>query len=72
MIDRTEADGMFLPTTHKRLGELYEAKGERDRALEHYRAFSALWKDADPGLQPQVTDAKLRVAALTRGTDSRR
>ena len=70
--DRTEVDGVFLPSVHKRLGELYEAKGERERALSHYRAFTALWKDADPGLQPQVTDARLRVAALTRGSDTRR
>jgi hypothetical protein len=42
---------------HKRLGELYEAKGQRDKALQHYRSFLALWKDADPELQPKVTDA---------------
>ena len=62
----------FLPAIHKRLGELYEAKGQRDKALAHYRMFIDLWKDADPELQPKVTDAKQRVAALTRGTDVRR
>jgi len=72
LLDRTDVDGAFLPTVHKRLGELYEARGARDKALTHYRAFTALWKDADPGLQPQVTDARLRVAALTRGSDTRR
>ncbi|MFL5620109.1 MAG: protein kinase domain-containing protein [Gemmatimonadaceae bacterium] len=69
--DRTEVDGLFLAGVHKRLGELYEAKGQRDRALQHYRAFIELWKDADPVLQPKVTDAKQRVAALTRGSDTR-
>jgi len=68
--DRTGADAAFLPAVHKRLGELYEAKGQRDKALSHYRTFIDLWKDADPELQPKVTDAKQRVAALTKGPDS--
>jgi eukaryotic-like serine/threonine-protein kinase len=71
-LDRAETDGAFLPAVHKRLGELYEAKGQREKALEHYRAFIALWKDADPVLQPKVTDARQRVAALARGTDARK
>ncbi len=69
-LERTSADAMFLPAVHKRLGELYEAKGQHDKALSHYRAFIDLWKDADPELQPKVTDAKQRVAALTKGPDS--
>jgi tetratricopeptide (TPR) repeat protein len=71
-MDRTGVDGAFLPGVHKRLGELYEAKGQRDKALQHYRIFIGLWKNADPELQPKVTDARQRVAALTRGTDTRR
>jgi tetratricopeptide (TPR) repeat protein len=71
-MDRNEVDGVFLPVVHQRLGELYEAKGARERALAHYRLFLELWKDADPELQPRVTDARQRVAALTRGTDVRR
>ena len=71
VLERSEYDGFYLPTVHKRLGELYEAKAQRDKALSHYRVFIDLWKDADPELQPQVTDARQRVAALTRGTDVR-
>jgi tetratricopeptide (TPR) repeat protein len=71
-LERTGTDAAFLPAVHKRLGELYEAKGQREKALSHYRTFLDLWKDADPELQPKVTDAKQRVAALTRGTDTRR
>jgi len=70
--DRLELDGHFLAAVEQRLGELYEAKGQRDKALAHYRRFIDLWKNADPVLQPRVTDAKLRVAALTKGTDVRR
>jgi eukaryotic-like serine/threonine-protein kinase len=72
VLERTAVDASFLAGVHKRLGELYEAKGQRDRALAHYRTFLDLWKDADSELQPKVTDAKQRVAALTRGTDARR
>jgi len=68
--DRRVPDALFVPAVHKRLGELYEAKGQRDKALSHYRAFIDLWKDADPELQPKVTDARQRVAALTKGPDS--
>ena len=71
-MDRAETDAFFLPAVHKRLGELYDTRGQRDPALRHYRAFIDLWKDADPELQPRVTDARQRVAALTSGTDVRR
>jgi tetratricopeptide (TPR) repeat protein len=72
LLERIDADAVYLPGVHKRLGELYEARGQRDKALDHYRAFISLWKDADPELQPKVTDARQRVAALTKGTDGRR
>ncbi|HEV7990232.1 MAG TPA: protein kinase [Gemmatimonadaceae bacterium] len=65
-------EGRFLPGVHKRLGELYEARGDRPQALRHYRVFIELWKDADRALQPKVQDARRRVAELTRGTDVRR
>jgi tetratricopeptide (TPR) repeat protein len=48
----------------KRLGELYEARGDRTRAIEHYSRFVDLWKDADPVLQPAVRQAREHLAAL--------
>jgi tetratricopeptide (TPR) repeat protein len=69
--DRLELDARFLPAVEQRLGELYEAKGQQEKALAHYRRFVELWKTADPELQPRVTDAKLRVTRLTKGADSR-
>jgi len=70
--DRGDVDAAFLPAVHKRLGELYEAKGNRVAAMKLFRAFIALWKNADPVLQPRVRDAEQRMAALTKGTDGRR
>ena len=58
------ADANYLAASYQRLGELYEAKGDRKQAIEYYEKLIALWKDADPELQPIVKDAKARVARL--------
>jgi len=65
--DRTfDVDASNLAGAHKRLGELYEAKGDRERAASQLAAFVELWKDADPELQPKVKEARTRLAALQR------
>ena len=63
-MDRIDADVLFIPFVHERLGALYEAKGQRGKALRHYETFVRLWKDADPALQPRVAAARQRVTAL--------
>jgi serine/threonine-protein kinase len=55
-----------LAPTYIRLGELYEAKGDRKRALEYYGRFVDMWKKADAELQPRVADVRRRIAELTR------
>ena len=62
--DRLGDDALMLAGAHKRLGELYEAKGERGPAAKHYAAFVELWRDADPELQGAVAEAKRRLAGL--------
>lgn len=57
-------DPNTLAPTYKRLGELYEAKGDRAKAREYYGRFVDLWKDADPELQPVVRDVRARIARL--------
>ena len=49
------------------VGRLSEEIGDTAAALEGYRRFEALWTDADPELQPRVTAARERVAALESG-----
>jgi tetratricopeptide (TPR) repeat protein len=49
-----------------RLGALYEAAGDRARALERYGELVDLWRDADPELQPAVRHAESRIRALAR------
>ena len=55
----------------RRLGELYEAKGDRAKAVEYYSRFATLWRDADPVLQPSVREVRVRLTTLAgegRGT----
>jgi tetratricopeptide (TPR) repeat protein len=65
--DRLDMDPTVLAGSHKRLGELYDAKGDRERAISHLSKFVELWKNADPELQPAVADAKRRLAKLQAG-----
>jgi eukaryotic-like serine/threonine-protein kinase len=59
-----QADGMNLPAVYKRLGELYEERGDRAKAASYAAMFVELWKDADPELQPKVRDARARLVRL--------
>jgi eukaryotic-like serine/threonine-protein kinase len=63
---RVFADAYTLAPSFKRLGELYEAKGDRKKAADYYGKFVDLWKDADPELQPGVTEVRQRLARLAQ------
>jgi eukaryotic-like serine/threonine-protein kinase len=65
IIQRFGQDRFFLAGSYKRLGELWEAKGDRAKASHYYAKFLELWKNADPALQPQVTDVRRRLARLS-------
>jgi tetratricopeptide (TPR) repeat protein len=58
-------DPASVPAIHERLGQLYDAKGNVDKAAEHYRAFIELWKNADAELQPRVAAARERLYKIT-------
>jgi tetratricopeptide (TPR) repeat protein len=61
---RLIVDRQSLGPTLRRVGELYEERGDHRRAVESYRKFVELWQDADPVLQPQVADVRGRLAEL--------
>ena len=42
----------------------YLAVGDTVSAVAHLASFIDLWKDAEPSLQPLVTDATRRLAQL--------
>jgi len=58
-------DPVRVPAIRERLGQLYESMGNTEKAVENYRKFIDLWKNADPELQPRVADARKRLARLT-------
>jgi tetratricopeptide (TPR) repeat protein len=58
-------DSWGLAPSLKRLGELYEERGDKQRALEYYGRFADLWKDADPALQPAVREVRARMGQLS-------
>ncbi len=57
-------DIAYLPGSELRRAEIYDRRGESAEAIRHYRRFIALWRDADPRLQPRVRRARERVAKL--------
>jgi eukaryotic-like serine/threonine-protein kinase len=59
-----EEDATLGPT-YRRLGEMYEERGQLDKARDYYGRFLDLWKDADPDLQPVVRDVRQRLVRLT-------
>ena len=64
-VGRLGGDAWYLAGVFKRLGELYDGKGDRARAAANYAKFVELWKDADPELQPKVAAARRRLAELS-------
>jgi tetratricopeptide (TPR) repeat protein len=52
------------PLGYLKLGELYEARGDRAKAVDYYGRFTALWRDADPEFQPRVRAIRQRISEL--------
>lgn len=56
--------GRIWPHARRRLGALEETLGRPAEARRAYEQFVALWRNADPDLQPQVAEIRARLAAL--------
>jgi tetratricopeptide (TPR) repeat protein len=69
---RLAADAVWRGWLFMRLGELYEERGEREKAVDYYDRFVELWQDADEELQPQVRDVRERLARLVGEVRSER
>jgi tetratricopeptide (TPR) repeat protein len=61
---RLFSESTGLAASYKRLGELYEARGDRKKAADYYGKFVDLWQNADPELQPAVAEIRQRLARL--------
>ncbi len=45
------------------LGKIYQEKGWKGKAIEHYEKFFGLWKEADSGIT-EISDAKKQLTAI--------
>jgi len=57
-------DAYWSAMISRRLGELYEQKGNRGKAAENYARFVSLWSNADAEFQPLVAEARTALARL--------
>ncbi len=62
---RTMGDAKKLAASYQRLGELYEQRGDRAKAIDYYGRLIDLWNTADPELQPIIRDMHGRIARLS-------
>ncbi len=60
-------DYVLLGHALERLGQLYDGRGDREKAAECYGRFVELWADADPELQPRVEAARRRLEEVRGG-----
>jgi tetratricopeptide (TPR) repeat protein len=60
------ADNLFHlgAPAHLRVAQIYDQRGDRRKAVDHYARFIALWKDCDPELRPLVVGAQQRIKDL--------
>jgi serine/threonine protein kinase/Tfp pilus assembly protein PilF len=63
--DPTKKDFRVMdPKCHYYLAKLYQQKGMKGKAVEHYKQFIEIWKNADENI-PELADAKARLRRLT-------
>ena len=59
------AELVYVAPIHLREAQIFEARGEREKAATHYRQFLALWANPDMPLASVVTDARSRLSRLS-------
>jgi tetratricopeptide (TPR) repeat protein len=57
-------DLLYTGPAELRLAQIYDRKGDRRRAIEHYSRFVELWANSDAELQPMVRQAQQALARL--------
>lgn len=57
-------DAGHLGYAYLRLGQLYQERGERQKAADYYGRFVSLWGNADPDMQSWVRQARAALAAI--------
>jgi tetratricopeptide (TPR) repeat protein len=63
---RYEVDASQLGFVLKRLGELYDARGDRQKAADVRKRLLVLWRRSDAELQPVLADIRTRLTLPDR------
>jgi tetratricopeptide (TPR) repeat protein len=63
-------DAAHLSHSYSRLGELYEERGDPEKASHYLRLLTELWEEADPELQPRVEAVRQVIERLERGSEN--
>ena len=63
---RWDAGGPLFVLATLELGRLAERLGDREKAIDSYEFVTAMWRRADPELQPYVAEAQEALARLAR------
>jgi tetratricopeptide (TPR) repeat protein len=63
-IAQTFTDPGSLAAILERLGEMYDERGDWEKAAEYYARFVNLWQGADAQLQPRAETAQKRLDAI--------
>lgn len=64
VLERQGTDYFALAQVQKRLGELYDFRNDRAKAIEHHAAFVEQWKDVDPEFPAGVASVRKRLKEL--------
>jgi len=61
-----DASNLYVTHTelHEMLARAFEAAGQRDSAISHYRWVVAAWRHADPEFRPRVEAARAHLTQL--------
>lgn len=61
-----QSSNLYITRTelHEQLARAFEASGQRDSALAHYRAVEQAWRQADPNVRARWQRARNAVLAL--------
>ncbi|MDH3458009.1 MAG: serine/threonine-protein kinase, partial [Gemmatimonadota bacterium] len=61
---RSGQDNVTLWLVIRRLATLHDQQGHAQQAIDYYNRFLELWQNAEPRLQPHVTEARDQLARL--------
>jgi DNA-binding SARP family transcriptional activator/TolB-like protein len=61
--ERSPYELIYLAPAQRRLGDIADARGERQLMVGHYRRFLDLWRGCDEDLAPEAREVEARIAA---------